>query len=131
MTITDRTPLSFGAFAGGTGLALQIVMEHLHPHHAQPNNTMAAFNEYSHASGWTAVHVGQFFGALLIVSALLVLCRSLARQSGLAGALASGGGVALVVVAGIFAVQMAVDGVALEHAVDTWGGGAGAPTARG
>jgi hypothetical protein len=126
MTITDRTPLSFGAFAGGTGLALQIVMEHLHPHHAQPNNTMAAFNEYSHASGWTAVHVGQFFGALLIVSGLLVLCRSLARQSGLAGALASGGGVALVVVAGIFAVQMAVDGVALKHAVDSWAAATGA-----
>jgi hypothetical protein len=120
MTKTDRTVLRFGAIAGGSGFVLQAVMEHLHPHHEQANNSVAAFSEYSHASGWTAVHVGQFFGALLIVFALLVVCRSLARQSGLAGALATGGAAALVVVAGVFAVQMAVDGVALKHAIDSW-----------
>jgi hypothetical protein len=100
-------------------------MEHLHPHHEQPNNTVAAFSEYSHATGWTAVHVGQFFGALLIVFSLLALSRSLARQSGLAGALATGGAAALVVVAGVFAAQMAVDGVALKHAVDSWAAATG------
>jgi hypothetical protein len=125
MTITDRPVLRFGAIAGGVGLALQLVMEHLHPHHEQPNNTVAAFSEYSHATGWTAVHVGQFFGALLIVFSLLALSRSLARQSGLAGALATGGAAALVVVAGVFAVQMAVDGVALKHAVDSWAAATG------
>ena len=67
MTITDRPVLRFGAIAGGVGVGLQLVMEHLHPHHEQPNNTVAAFSEYSHATGWTAVHVGQFFGALVVV----------------------------------------------------------------
>jgi hypothetical protein len=125
MTITDRPVLEFGAIAGAVGFALQIVMEHLHPHHEQPNNTVAAFSEYSHATGWTAVHVGQFFGALLIVFSLLALSRLLARQSGLAGALATGGAAALVVVAAVFAVQMAVDGVALKHAVDSWAAATG------
>jgi hypothetical protein len=126
MTVTDRPVLRFGAIAGGAGVGLQLVMEHLHPHHEQPNNTVAAFSEYSHATGWTAVHVGQFFGALLIVFSLLALSRSLARQSGLAGALATGAAAALVVVAGVFAVQMAVDGVALKHTVDSWAAATGA-----
>jgi fluoride ion exporter CrcB/FEX len=120
--IPEKTVLKVGAIAGGIGLVLQLIMEHLHPHHAQPNNSVAAFTEYAHATGWTAVHIGQFFGTLLIAVALLALCRSLTRQPGLAGAFASGGAVALVVVASVFAVQMAVDGVALKHAVDTWAG---------
>jgi hypothetical protein len=123
--IPDRTVLRSGAIAGGSGLVLQIILEHFHPHHAQPNNSLAAFTEYAHATGWTAVHVGQFFGTVLIAFALLVLCRSLGRQPGLAGAFASAGGIAVVVVASVFAVQMAVDGVALKHAVDSWASATG------
>lgn len=121
----DLPTIKLGAIAGGTGVVLQIILGHLHPHHAQPNRSRAAFTEYVHAHAWTAVHIGQFFGTLLIALAMLVLCRSLARQSGGAGTLARGAGVAVIVVVSVFAVQMAVDGVALKHAVDTWAGASG------
>jgi hypothetical protein len=118
--IPERTVLRLGAAAAGTGVVLQVILDHLHPHHEQPNNSVGAFTEYAHAHGWAAIHIGQFFGVLLIAFAMLVLCRSLVRQSGLAGAFASGGGIAVVLLVSVFAVQMAVDGVALKHAVNTW-----------
>ena len=45
--------------------------------------------------------------------------------AGGAGTLARGAAVAIVVVVSVFAVQMAVDGIALKHAVDTWAGATG------
>lgn len=120
-----ETVLMLGAVAGGTGFVLQIVLDHLHPHHEQPNNSVGAFTEYAHAHGWAAVHIGQFLGVLMLAFAMLVLSRSLARQPGLAGAVASGGGIAVIVLVSVFAVQMPVGGVALKHAVSTWAGAAG------
>lgn len=116
----ERMVLNLGAIAAGAGVALQIILDHLHPHHEQPNDSVAAFTEYAHAHGWVAVHIGQFIGVMLLAFALLVLCRSLARQPGLPGALASAGAVAVIVLVSVFAVQMAVDGVALSHAVNAW-----------
>jgi hypothetical protein len=121
----DALTIKLGAIAGGTGVALQIVLGHLHPHHEQPNNSAAAFDESAHAHAWAAVHIGQFFGTLLIAFAMLVLCRSLAMQPGAPGALARAATVAILVVASVFAVQMAVDGIALKHAVDTWASATG------
>jgi hypothetical protein len=59
-------------------------------------------------------------GTLCIVFALVALYRSLAVQGGWARACATVGVIAAVVVAAVFAVQMAVDGVALKSAVDHW-----------
>jgi hypothetical protein len=95
-------------------------MDRLHPHRIDPNNSVAVFAEYSASNDWTAVHIGQFVGTLLIVLSLVGLARSLIRQAGLAGAFAVAGAVTAVVVAAVFAVQMAVDGVALKAVVDSW-----------
>jgi hypothetical protein len=95
-------------------------MGFLHPSHAAPNDSAAAFEEYSHSEYWTFVHIGQFAGTLLIVITLVAVARSLSRQPGIAGALAVVGGVTAVLVAAVFAVQMAVDGVALKGTIDTW-----------
>jgi hypothetical protein len=116
----DRWLLRLGAVAVAVGLVLQILMELLHPSGADPNDSAAAFREYATSGSWTAVHIGQFFGTLLIVVALVALGRGLARQGGLAGALAVVGAVAAVLVAAVFAVQMAVDGIALKATVDAW-----------
>lgn len=121
----DRATIKLGAVSGGTGVVLQLLLQHLHPHQEQPNRSVAAFTEYGHAHAWTAIHIGQFFGTLLIAFSMLVLCRALARQPGGAGTLARASAVAIVVVASVFAVQMAVDGVALKHAVDTWAAATG------
>ena len=95
-------------------------MEALHPSNADPNDSAAAFQEYAASNTWTIVHIGQFFAALLVALALVTLARSLTRQGGVAGALAVIGGVTAILVAAIFAVQMAVDGVALKATIDTW-----------
>jgi len=112
--------LRLGAVLGGIGVLLQIPMARLHPHHVAPNDSTAAFREYAGSQHWTSVHIGQWAGMLLIVLGLLALSRGLARQRGIAGGLGLFGGVTAVLVAGVFTVQMAVDGVALKAAIDTW-----------
>jgi hypothetical protein len=117
---SDRALLRIGAVSGIAGILLQVVMEQLHPGQADPNNSRAAFAEYADSSSWTAVHIGQFFGTLLLALALLALARVLSRQRGLPGALAVVGAITAVMLATIFAVQMAVDGVALRSAIEAW-----------
>jgi hypothetical protein len=121
----DAGLLRLGATAGLLGIAVQVVMDRLHPHQVHPNDSVAVFREYERSGIWTMVHIGQFFGTLLIVVALLVLARQVSRQSGLAGGLAVLGAATAVVTAAVFAVQMAVDGVALKAAIDTWTGASG------
>ena len=125
--MADSALLRIGAVAGITGVLLQVAMDQMHPAHADPNNSRAAFTEYSHYGLWTGVHIGQFLGTLLLVVALLALARGLSRQRGLAGALAMIGAVTAIIVAAVFAVQMAVDGVALRSAIDTWTNAAAGP----
>ena len=117
---SDRALLRIAAVAIPIGIVLQILMEVLHPSNADPNDSAAAFQEYAASNTWTIVHIGQFFAALLVALALVILARSLTRQGGVAGALAVIGGVTAILVAAIFAVQMAVDGVALKATIDTW-----------
>jgi hypothetical protein len=116
----DRSLLRVGALMGVVGIVLQVVMGFLHPAHADPNDSAAAFREYAHSEHWTSIHIGQFIGTLLIVLALVSLARGLSHQPGIAGAFAVVGGVTAVLVAGVFAVQMAVDGVALKGTFDAW-----------
>jgi hypothetical protein len=126
-TATDSALLRIGAVAGITGVLLQVAMDQMHPAHSDPNDSKAAFTEYAHYGLWTVVHIGQWLGTLLLVMALLVLARRLSDQRGLAGALALIGGVTAVIVAAVFTVQMAVDGVALRSAIDTWTSAAAGP----
>ena len=112
--------LRLGAVAAVLGVALELAMSFLHPSKADPNDSAAAFAEYAGSSDWAYVHIGQFLGTLLVVITLVALSRPLSRQPGLAGALATVGAVTAVLVAAVFAVQMAVDGVALKGAIDTW-----------
>jgi hypothetical protein len=118
--MSDRALLRMAAVAIPIGVVVQILMETLHPSNADPNDSAAAFQEYAASNTWTIVHIGQFFAALLVALALVTLAQSLTRQGGVAGALAVIGGVTAILVAAIFAVQMAVDGVALKATIDTW-----------
>jgi hypothetical protein len=116
----DKPLLRLAATLGIIGVALQVVMDRLHPHRVDPNDSAAVFREYADSHDWTLVHIGQFAGTLLIVIGLLALARSLSRQGGVAGALGVVGAVTGVLVAATFTIQMAVDGVALKAAVDAW-----------
>jgi hypothetical protein len=95
-------------------------MSFWHPPQADPNDSPGAFAEYAQSHNWVLVHIGQFTGALLITLGLVALARHLSRQPGITGALAIPGGAAAVLVAAVFAVQMAVDGVALKATIDAW-----------
>jgi hypothetical protein len=123
---TDRALLRIGAISGFAGIAVQVAMNFLHPAHADPNNSLDAFEEYSHSTDWTDVHIGQFLGTFLIALSLIALARVLSRQRGLPGALAMVGAVTAVMLATIFTVQMAVDGVALRSTIETWARATGA-----
>ncbi|HEX5533243.1 MAG TPA: DUF4386 family protein [Actinomycetales bacterium] len=109
------------AALGIAGLVLVLVMEvFLHPSRAHPNDSPAAFREYAASDAFTSIHIGDFIGTLCIVLAFVALYRVLSRQRGWPGAFATVGVVSALLVAAIFAVQMAVDGVALKAAVDAW-----------
>lgn len=116
----DRPMTRFAAAAGVLGMLLVIAMDQLHPGKAPPNDSAASFLEYSRSSTWTAVHIGQFTGALLLSLMLLTIARLGAVRRGAVGVLATVGGFAAVLYAAVFAVQMAVDGVALKGAVHRW-----------
>jgi hypothetical protein len=116
----DRSLLRLGAVLGLLGFVVQIVMDRLHPHRVAPNDSVNVFREYAGSDIWTAVHIGQFVGTLLIVLSFVALATLLYQQPGLAGALAVVGTVTAILVAAVFAVQMAVDGVALKAAIGAW-----------
>jgi hypothetical protein len=116
----DRSLLTVGVVAAVLGVVVEVAMGFLHPSHAQPNDSAAAFEEYSHSQDWTYVHIGQFAGALLVVITLVAIARTLSGQPGFAGAMAVVGTITAALVGAVFAVQMAVDGVALKATVDTW-----------
>ena len=110
------------------GLA-QLPLAFLHPHHEQPNDSRAAFAEYARSTDWVWVHLGQYLGTLLLAAGLATLALTLSRQRGLTGQLGRLAFVAAVVTAAVFAVQMAVDGIALKAAVDGWASARGADQA--
>ena len=120
VTVPDAALLRLGAALGLLGIVVQVVMDRLHPHQVDPNDSALVFREYAGSRGWTAVHLGQFVATLLIVLALVALARTLSGQPGTAGALALVATVTAVLVAAVFAVQMAVDGVTLKAAIQAW-----------
>jgi hypothetical protein len=102
------------------GAVSQLPLGMLHPHHAQPNDSRAAFAEYAHSHDWVMVHLGQYIGALLVTIGLVTLAVSHARRAGTAAQLGRIAAITAVVSTAVFAAQMAVDGVALKAAVDHW-----------
>ena len=116
----DPNRLRLGTAALLLGLLSQVPLGSLHPHEEYANDSTAAFHEYAHSQDWVLVHLGQFVGALLLTVGLVTVATALTRQRGAAGFLGLAAVVTAVASAAVFAVQMAVDGVALKAAVDEW-----------
>jgi hypothetical protein len=51
-------------------------------------DNQAAFTEYAHSDIWIAVHLGQYFGVLLLIGGLVALYLSIATKPGAGAALA-------------------------------------------
>ena len=116
----DPNRLRLGTAAMLLGLLSQVPLGSLHPHQEYANDSAAAFHEYAHSQDWVLVHLGQFLGVLILTVGLVSVATALSRQRGAAGFLGVAAAVTAVISAAVFAVQMAVDGVALKAAVDDW-----------
>jgi hypothetical protein len=128
---TDSGPtaphrLRIGTAALMVGLVSQLPLGMLHPHREDPNDSVAAFHEYAHSQDWVLVHLGQFLGMVVVTVGLVSVATTLARRPGAAGFLGFVAAVTALLSAAVFAVQMAVDGVALKAAVDAWQSATGA-----
>ena len=115
----DRRTLRRSAMLLVVGFMFYLVVGLLHPD-GPANDHRAVFAEYARSASWTAVHLGQFIGMVVIIAGLLVLYSALAAQAGGATWAARLGAVSGAVALGLYGVLQAVDGVALKQAVDAW-----------
>src|SRR6266487_1424526 len=119
--MADHMLLRLSATLLLVGELLSLLAGALHPSRENPNNHTAVFAEYANSADWTAVHLGQFFGMVIIIAGLLVLFFALNVHSGTPGWAGRFAAVSAVVALALYGVLQAVDGVALKQAVDAWG----------
>lgn len=116
----ERTSLRLAALLLLAGVLVTAVAGFLHPEGPDPNDHVTIFAVYAASKSWTAVHLGQFVGMVIIISGLAALFFALdpPRGAGLwlnrMGLLTAGAALAL------YGVLQAVDGVGLKHAVNAW-----------
>lgn len=106
-----------GAVAAILGIAVYAVSAVLHPW-TPPHETEAAFSDYASEQNWALIHLGELLGILLFSAAVIALAWRLRR--GNSGVWATLGAAAMVVSASVYAIFVAVDGVALGMMVDRW-----------
>lgn len=116
----DAITTRIGAVALPLGVIVLVVAEIFHPSREDPMDNRAVFMEYAHSDSWTAVHLAQYFGFLLLLGGLVALYYSVSARPGAGAGLAPFGLAAAVTTAASFTVLQAVDGIALKRAVDAW-----------
>jgi hypothetical protein len=116
----DAITTRIGAAMLPLGVVVLVVTEVLHPSREDPMDNHAVFMEYAHSNIWTAVHLGEYFGFLLLLGGLVALYYSVSAKRGMGAGLAPFGLAAAVTAAASFTVLQAVDGIALKRAVDAW-----------
>jgi hypothetical protein len=101
------------------GAILSFIGGSLHPHREVPNDHPAVFAEYATSADWVWVHDIQFASAVTVIAGFVVLYDVIGRWTSVTALerAAFGAGIATV---SVFAVNMAIDGVALKRAVDAW-----------
>lgn len=109
-----------GAIMLPLGILLIAVSEYFHPAKEDPMNFPAVFREYAHSDIWTTVHLGEYFGFLLLLGGLVALYYSVHAGPGMGAGIAPFGLAAVVTTAASYTVLQAVDGIALKRAVDAW-----------
>ena len=83
--MADHKLLRLSATLLFVGELLSLLAGALHPARENPNNHTAVFAEYANSADWTAVHLGQFCGMVVIIAGLLVLFFALNIHSGTPG----------------------------------------------
>jgi hypothetical protein len=122
----DRRSLRLAATLLLAGQLLYVGITLLHTG-GEANNHPAIFAAYAGSDIWTGVHVAQFACMAIMLAGLLALFFVLDAPRGTAGWAARFGAASAVTTLAIYGVVLAVDGVALEQAVNAW---ASAPEAE-
>jgi hypothetical protein len=116
----DAVTTRVGAVALPLAIVVIAVSEIFHPAREDPMDNPAVFREYASSDLWTAVHLGEYFGFLLLLGGLVGLYYSVSARPGTGAGLAPFALAAAVTTAASFTVLQAVDGIALKRAVDAW-----------
>jgi hypothetical protein len=116
----DAITTRMGAVALPIGVVLIAISEIFHPAREDPMDFPAVFQEYAQSNVWTTVHLGEYFGFLLLLGGLVALYYSVSARPGAGAGLAPFGFAAAVTTAASFTVLQAVDGITLRYAVDAW-----------
>jgi hypothetical protein len=116
----DSITTRVGAVALALSVPVLVVAEIFHPSREDPMDNPAVFREYANSDVWTAVHLGEYFGFLLLLGGLVALYFSVGTRPGAGAGLAPFGLATAVTAAASFTVLQAVDGIALKRAVDNW-----------
>jgi hypothetical protein len=116
----ERDALRLAAVFLLTGVVVTAIAGFLHAEGPDANDHQAVFALYAASESWTAVHLGQFIGMVIITFGLVALFFALDVRRGVGvwlnrfALLSAGGAVAL------YGVLQAVDGVGLKQAVNAW-----------
>ena len=116
----DAITTRVGAAALPLGVVLIAISEIYHPSREDPMDFPAVFREYAQSDVWTTVHLGEYFGFLLLLGGLVALYYSVRARPGAGAGLAPFGLAAAVATVASFTVLQAVDGITLRYAVDAW-----------
>jgi hypothetical protein len=63
----DAITTRMGAVILPIGVVLIAILEIFHPSKEDPMDFPAVFEEYAHSNVWTTVHLGEYFGFLLLL----------------------------------------------------------------
>jgi hypothetical protein len=117
---TDRDSVRLAAVLLLAGVVVTAIAGFLHVEGADANDHQTIFAIYAASQSWTAVHLGQFIGMVIITFGLVALFFALDVHGGVGvwlnrfALLSAGAAMAL------YGVLQAVDGVGLKQAVNAW-----------
>jgi hypothetical protein len=115
----DSRSLRLSATLLLAGQVLYVVITLFHTG-GDANNHPAIFAAYAASTIWTAVHVAQFACMAIMLAGLLALFSAVDVQSGSMRLAPRLGAAATTATLALYAVVLAVDGVALKQTVNAW-----------
>src|SRR5829696_7261870 len=83
----DAITTKIGAVTLPLAVIVLVVTEYFHPSREDPMDFPAVFMEYAHSDIWTAVHLGEYFGFLLLLGGLVALYYSVSAKPGVGAGL--------------------------------------------
>ena len=117
----DAMTSRIGAVLLPLGVVLFVIATAVfHPSREHPMDNVAVFAEYAQDAPWIATHFAQWIASLCLMGGFIPIYFSIASRMEKGAAVARFGVAAAILTAGGFTMLQAVDGIALEWAVDAW-----------